>query len=313
LRLIRQARPVAAADPWLLAAEVSISSASGQPSFFAKSAKGILENNSLSPYSKTELYSALGTTELDNGKIRFARRLFRSALESPNENSLAQVHWADHLIGGIGPGESGQNPPRSFEANGSVSFYSSRWEEALDDGIDWLRDQPFSSRPAVFTSYISSSILERYPLSQQILKLSLIANPGNPALINNLAFALASDDKVQEAQRYLDQINPETTEGLARVTLIATHGLVQMRLRNFELGRRLYQRAKESASNIDSAKYRALASILLAREEILAATSEAEQALKTAQHDAKGIAEPDVVAILARVEMLSDQASRASR
>jgi hypothetical protein len=311
LRLMRQARGVAAIDPWLLAAEVSISSASERPSFFAKSAKRILDNDSFSPYSKTELYSALGTAEMDNGNIRLARRLFKAALESPNENSLAQVRWADHKIGGIGPRESDQAPPRSFEANGSVNFYGARWDEALDDGIDWLRDQPFSSRPAIFASYISSSILGRYSLSEQILRLSLIANPGNPALINNLAFTLASDDKIPEAQKYLAQIDYETIEGLPRVTLIATHGLVQMRLRNFELGRSLYEKAKATASNLRSTKYRAMASILLAREEILAGTAQAEEALRIAQHEAEEIPEPDVKAILASVEMVAGKTSRA--
>ena len=76
-------------DPWLLASEIAISSSIGRTSNLIKAARVKMEAD-IRPSELTELASALGTLEAENGKDRIARRFLRQALNGANENSVAQ-------------------------------------------------------------------------------------------------------------------------------------------------------------------------------------------------------------------------------
>jgi tetratricopeptide (TPR) repeat protein len=115
------------------------------------------------------------------------------------------------------------------------------------DGVEWLRDQPFSKRPAVFTSYVAS-LIEDYEKSISILKKSLNANPDDPTLINNLAFALGSANRLDEAENALRQIDIAEMKGLPAITLAATAGLLLFRSGSPDRGRDLYNLAISRAS-----------------------------------------------------------------
>jgi hypothetical protein len=57
-----------------------------------------------------------------NEKNRQARQLFRRSLAAPNENSVAQVEWANRQIGGLDIQDSRVfDVPRCFEVNAQVS------------------------------------------------------------------------------------------------------------------------------------------------------------------------------------------------
>ena len=141
-------------DPWLLAAEIAVASASQVPSFLAKVGKLRNEDNSLSMFERTELSSALATLELENGRTRHARQLFRRSMDCPNENSAAQVEWANRQIGGLEIRDAALiHVPRPFEVNAHMSLIEGEWRAAIAHGINWLSDQPFSKQPAIFISY----------------------------------------------------------------------------------------------------------------------------------------------------------------
>jgi tetratricopeptide (TPR) repeat protein len=267
LRLIRRAAG-ANSDPWLLAAEIATASAAGYPSLFAKVARSHSEDTSVSLFHRTELTSALATLDLENGKDRLARKLFRTSLKQPNENSLAQAEWANRQLGGLKVEEASLSTQRSFEARANLCAAQGSWIAAAEQGLKWFRDQPFAKRPAMFTSYVSSLIGE-YSVSEQLLRRSLQINPNDPDLINNLAFAIASDDRPEEAAPYLKKINLATMSGTSLVTLLATHGLVLFRQHEDVEGRNLYRKAIDAAGNIGALKYKILATLYLAREEIL--------------------------------------------
>jgi tetratricopeptide (TPR) repeat protein len=285
LRVIRNASG-ARRDPWLLAAEIAVASASKSPSLLAKEGRARNDDDGLSLFERNELSSALATLELENGKNRRARQLFRQALESPNENSVAQVEWANRKIGGL-PIEDPSlfDLPRSFEANAQLSLVKGNWRAAINQGTNWLLDQQFSKHPAIFTSYVSS-LIEDYSRSIGILRASLKANPNEPQLVNNLAFALASNNQLVEAVEALRGADYVNVTGGPGVTLVATHGLVLFRTGNPDKGRELYRLAIERAAKIGLQKYTLMAALYLAREELLAKTPvaqiSAEQALTNA-------------------------------
>jgi tetratricopeptide (TPR) repeat protein len=299
LRVIRNASG-AKTDPWLLAAEISVSSAAKLPSLLAKTGQSRNDDDAVPPFARAELSSALATLELAHGKQRKARQLFRKALEAPNENSVAQVEWASQKLGGLEVTESALMVPRSFEATARRHQINGEWASAIRQGTMWLSDQPFSKRAAIFTSYVSS-LIEQYSKSAKILRKSLKLNPGDFTLINNLAFALASDNKVNEAAEVLNGTDYTQASGTGAITLAATQGLLLFRMGFPAKGREMYRLAVRKAQQLGNQSYTLRAHLYLAREEMLAQTptarSVSEEALSAAiKSDSK-----DVLAVAEQV------------
>jgi tetratricopeptide (TPR) repeat protein len=267
--LIRKA-PSGRHDPWLLAAEIAVASATGTSSRFAIDGRKVLDAGSFHPIETTELASALGTLEHSYGKHRNAKKLFREALTSPNDNSLAQVQWASKRIAGLAVRVDDYHVPFTFEAKALQSFRDGSWMAALDSGRAWLADQPFSSTSAGLSSYIASSIFEDYKLSVRLLEVGLLSNPRDPLLLNNLAFSLASLGDIEGAQRAINKIDVETLDTLESITVRATQGLILYRRGQHAEGRRKYLEAIEIARQNSRQETAVEAMIFLAREELLA-------------------------------------------
>jgi hypothetical protein len=302
LRAIRKSSG-AKIDPWLLAAEIAVASASDSPSLLAKAGRLRNEDSSLSPFERTELSSALATLELENGKNRQARQLFRRALMAPNENSFAQVEWANRQIGGLDAVGSLPDVPCLHEASAQIALASGAWDLAISFGRSWLKDQFFSKRPAIFTSYVSS-LTEHYGDSVVMLRDSLRLNPGDPMILNNLAFALASNNQVVEAVDVLRKADYVAAGGAAGVTLPATHGLVCFRTNEPNRGRVLYRLAMERAAALGAQKYQLMAELYLAREELLAKTSAAGTTVKEALARASGSSDLEVAVLSQQIRRL---------
>jgi len=302
LRIFRAHADVVSRDPWLIAADIGISSACEAPSGFAKKGSSAAENSGFSNFSRTELQSALATLELNHGKTRGARRLFKDSLIAPNENSLAQVEWAERWVGGIAIQPQNLKIPLSFEANAYDAFKRERWWESLECALQWLDDEQFSSRPLYFISHVDSSILEDYSLSIKLIRKALDTHVGNPELLNNLAFALANAGELKEAEDALNGANRGLASEAANVALAATRGLVLMRKGELIKGRESYREAYEKAKRLGlNRRYRQFAAIYLAREEALAQTPEAEIAYCLAKNELGDNPEPDVKLIFDRV------------
>jgi len=309
LKIIRRASG-AKRDPWLLAAEIATASAAHSPTLFAKIGGNRNEDDNVSLFARTELSSALGTLEMENGRVRKARQLFRKSLEGPNENSVAQVEWANRTVGGLEIDKELLALPKTFEASANVNLREGEWNYAIAEGEEWLRDQPFSKQPALFTSYVAS-LIEDYERSIRILKESLHANPDDPALINNLAFALGSANRLDEADSLLRRIDITNCEGPSAITLAATAGLLMFRAGLPDRGREFYQLAISRASSQGNSTYKAMASLYLAREELIASTPAAEIAVNRALVEASKIEDKEVILIAEQVRKL--EATKKSR
>jgi tetratricopeptide (TPR) repeat protein len=302
LGIIRRAAG-AKRDPWLLAAEIATATASQSEALLAKIGSKRNDDDSISPFARTELSSALATLEMENGRTRKARQLFRRSLEGPNDNSVAQAEWANRNIGGLEIDKGSLAVPRTFEASAQLNLVAGEWSHAIAHGEEWLKDQPFSKPPAVFTSYVAA-LTEDYERAISILQKSLSTNPEDRGLINNLAFALGSANRLHDAESALRRIDISDSQGLPAITLAATWGLLLFRSGLPDKGRQLYQLAISRATAQGNSKYRAMACLYLAREELLASTSSAETAVNRALVDASKIADKDVALIAEQVRRI---------
>ena len=91
------------------------------------------------------------------------------------------------------------------------------------------RRPAFSRRPAILGRYIASSLLEDYRAAVEITEKSLLPNPNDPILLNNLAFAYASLGQLDDAQGALDKADKTKASPSDLVCLTATQGMVYYR------------------------------------------------------------------------------------
>ena len=288
-------------DPWLLAAEVGVASVAEVPPRFAKVGFALVEDKRLSDFSVSELASSLATLEMRGGSVKKAKKYFRRSLLNPTENSVAQAEWATTKLGGFQVNVEEYKVARPFEAQAFENFQTGRWEESVQRCRQWHWDQPFSARPAILASYISSGTLERYDESIEIIKNSVVASPNEPALINNLAFAYANLGKIKEAEDAISKVDIAGVSDLSAITLTATKGLICFRKGMIEPGQHLYLEAMDHAKKTGVLNYRAMAAVYLAREEILAGTEYSELALRRAVEESRGQHGLDTLEILNRV------------
>lgn len=261
--------PMTLIDPWLASAEISIATIRNRTSKFIKKGIELVNSKNISPFNFTELASSIGTVELLYGGTKKSREYFNKALISPNDNSLAQIEWASTKDNSLDINPSLFGVKMNFEALALDNFQNKNYETALDNAAKWFIDMPFSKRPIMFGSNLASTILKDQQKSISFLNAGLISHPNDPQLINNLAYALALDDKPKEAFDQLNKIrNEENYDDVTQICLTATKGLASFRSGFDDIGRQLYLEAIEQTKQINNRELNWIAILNYAREEI---------------------------------------------
>ncbi|MFA6309251.1 MAG: hypothetical protein WC677_05860 [Clostridia bacterium] len=295
-------------DPWVLASEISIASLLNKTSNHIKTAREIINSDNFSSFAISELTSALGTLEFEAGDDKSAKRLFSNSFEDPNDNALAQIIWVSKWLHhpqietDINKFSSVQC---AYEANATSLYLSSEWGKALEITELWERDQPYSSRPAQLAAFIYATCFDDYQKSEDVLKHTLISNPDDNMIKNNLAFALINQDKIPDAEKVLNQFkNPNKID--EQVVWNATNGLLLFRKGSIEQGRDLYLKAISIASQNKMEDYKAFASLYLAREEINASSLEAKKALDYAEAQARKSNDVGILYLYEKIKKMMD-------
>jgi Flp pilus assembly protein TadD len=289
--------PATPDDPWLLAAELSVSTLADERPQFTKAALRVMQGGRFHDRHLSELAGAMASLELRSGNARRARKFFRRALTSPTENAVAQAAWA-HFAGGLDIiSEEHLSPTANYEARARESAYSGDWNHSVLEASSWVADQPFSVGAAAFASYVAAVGALDYAAGAQFATRGLQANPQNTLLLNNLAFCRASMGNPSGAAEVISQIPRAEVQDDG--VLLATTGLIEFRRGNPTGGRLLYRKAINLFKTKNLPKSEALAAIFLAREERIAVTEEATQALEGAIRLSAGRPEPEIRRLLA--------------
>lgn len=261
--------PMTLIDPWLASAEISIATMRDRTSKFIKNGISLINSKNISPFNFTELASSLGTIELLYGGTKKSRDFFQKALISPNDNSLAQIEWASTHDQQLDIDPSKFSVKMNYEALALDNYHNKDFKSAIDNAAKWFIDMPFSKRPIMFGSNLASTILKDQEKSLSFLKAGLLSHPNDPQLINNIAYALALDDKPQEAFEQLGKIrNEDEYDEITQICLTATKGLSYFRSGFSDVGRKLYLEAIEKTRQIQNQELNWLAILNYAREEI---------------------------------------------
>jgi hypothetical protein len=227
------------------------------------------------PWKLSELAGALATLELRHGSRRNAQRLAEVALICPTENAWAQLNWLrskNHLPASFSLARS-YVPPASFEARMLECMREQQFGQAFESAIQWTRFEPYSERAAMNATFIGCVELDDFSSVEGLANTALIANPKSFVLKNNLAFALASNGKVDEARGVVEQMRTLAHTTWEKATLLAADGLIAFRDLQFEIGRGYYERSVDQFVRLEDRYSEALARIYWAREELRAGST----------------------------------------
>jgi tetratricopeptide (TPR) repeat protein len=274
--------PNLSADPWLMAAEVAIAGAVGRVTRFGRAARALLFRGAFSPKHISELACALATVELESGNRRMARKLFVAGLERPTENAAAQAEWAFSEIDNLDV-TTQVAPERSYEAEALSDLGRGEWDLAIENARLWRLDEPFSARAAYCGSWTALVVRDDPELALQFADLGLSTKPKDKLLLNNKAVALALLGKPEEARETIQLIQlPDLKDGM-EATYIATQGMIEYRFGNPEIGRILYEKAREVTRRQKNIREEAWSMLFQAREERRFDAHAADHLLREAQ------------------------------
>ena len=290
-------------DPWLLAAEISVAEIVNHTSKFIKVACRMLKAQKQDPRHLTELAATIATIELGAGSRKKARKFFVQSLFAPNDNSIAQLAWASRRTHGAFEFKTSfLEKPRTFEAGAWTHFEKGDWPRALEQAVNWLGDQPFSTRPSILGSYVGI-LIEDYPKTIEVAKAGLRANPNDFDLLNNLVVGLVRSGSLDKAKEIHAKIKSLSLSVNERVVWLATSGLLEYHKKNTEAARALYLEALETAPPNSKLKtlaalYFALYTVQYENPEDWLRTVELAQALAR-EH----VEDADTIELLGRLQM----------
>ncbi len=299
-RQLLQARATTS-DPWLIAAEIAVSQVAQRRSQTASLGQRALKQNQWSPRSTSELAGSVATLLLEDGSTQKARQLFRTSLEDPTENAIAQAQWATQRTSGLFVPAKLLEQPTTYEARALRERTEGRWDEAIASSWNWAEYEPTSTRSLIMGSYVAAVAFGDGTAVLEFTDRGLCAEPHNIMLLNNKAVGLAYLGRVADSVEVLRPVVIESSPQISQPALYATAGLLRFRLGEVEKGRQLYEKALGLPYARRDPGVRILALWHLAIEENRARTEQAEAAVARAERASKDVKLAEVDALRKRL------------
>jgi tetratricopeptide (TPR) repeat protein len=282
-------------DPWVASAEIALATIMNRSPRLTKKGLKMILSGRYSAFSLTELAASIATLEFFSGNKRKTKHLLKTALISPNDNSLAQAGWILSKTPLLEVNPNDYSAENKYEALVLDNYRKKQWHEALKYSVAWFCDLPFSKQPAIYGSYIASNILDKPELARKLLHAGLVSHPNDPQVINNLAYSFALDNQLDEAESYIRRIRKlPKDDPVAALCLVATFGLISFRRGFQDQGRYQYHKAIEATRALRNKQFRWLAELNLAREEILCKSGQIEPIMKEIYNIPEDTEYPDI-------------------
>lgn len=231
-------------DPGILSAEIAFSEIMGRKSKLINYGTLMVNDMNVSVEEKNELIAQLASIEFSYGKSSRGKSLVEKCLVSPNENSLAQFEFLtknfriDHDFDA-----KYYSVMCQYEALARSHFANSDFLKALNNSKLWFDFQPFSNKPAIFSSYIAAAVLSDYNQAITIAKNALKISPDSSALKNNLAYSYARNNQTNQAIKTLESINLSRLEPYESAVISATIGFISFKKGDIESAKKGYDGA----------------------------------------------------------------------
>jgi tetratricopeptide (TPR) repeat protein len=298
-------------DPWLMAAEIALSSFSERTPLFWKPGLRLAESERLPPAQITELAGALGTQMMVDGGGRAARKMMRLSQLAPTENAVAQAEWvAVNLDSTVLAPNALRTSSRAWEALSMHAFYGEGdFRAAMAHAERWIEDEPYN--PLAYAAIaVSANLLEEFEAALYWSGRGLAVSEAFGSLLNTRAFALASTGDLGGAEASLAQLREEEGDTQSLVAA-ANRGLIACRRGQLAAGRDLYRRAISGFKKAGHSELEAAALAYMAAELVrVGALSDAERAFRDAETVHRTLRRRNVQVVIDRVRHLLDRARR---
>lgn len=292
-------------DPWIASAELAVSELSGRTSKNISISKRLLESG-LNPKHTAELASALGTLELSAGANKKAKNYFRSSLEAPNRNVLAQAKWVEQahdLKAGVRI--TNEQMEMAFEAKAWENYIEGNISKALHFCMEWYKSEPYSSKPPMLATYLAA-LVDQYDIVIRVAIDGLKTNPDNLTLKLNKAYGeiakigIFSEKPVDEATiltwvSFFKDIIKKEKSGASHAA--ANLGMLCYRIGYLENGKDWYNYA-ETLCKKEGSETLVMCSTYHAREAIIAKASWADSVYTIAKDLVQKASGPDLPSAL---------------
>ncbi|AYH45690.1 hypothetical protein CDA09_20280 [Azoarcus sp. DN11] len=305
-------------DPWLISAELATAQASERSPKFWRQAQSFLEAKAFAPIHLSELASAVGTIDVQDGKLKKAKERFHQSLKDPTENALAQMKWAEGKIrNGFHLEELISNNRLAYEAAFRTAYTERDMEKALQLAQEWMADEPFAPEPVANVTYVAS-LLDDYETAIRSTERELrLAAAREICILNNRVYALMSGGKAFTDE----QAGAELTDWVSNITrdlresriqdvgdqvhALANLGLLFYRAGEVELGRKFYDQAVDLTKTTKARHTEGAVLTYHAREAILSRAPWASEIMERAKKSVTAGALPGPAFYYAKVEALS--------
>lgn len=269
--------PITKYDPWIMATEISLAMKRGRFSRFIKPAFNIVNSSNYHPFNISELNSSLGTLERETS-LKKSKKLFNASLIKPNDNSLAQAEWMSHQESNflrVNPSEF--EIENNYEAKARDASEHGKWVDSVDYSKLWFLDMPFSRGAVLFGAEVASNNLSNYDEAVSLYKAGLTSHPNDFQMLNNIVYSLCLNNRVEEAEVYINKFNDKGTSIEHQICVTATRGLYYFRKGLHDVGREFYFEAIKKASDENKQSLANIAFVNYVREEYLSGSIVSEE------------------------------------
>jgi tetratricopeptide (TPR) repeat protein len=232
-------------DPWIISSDLAIASCANRPLSKFNRARDMIFKRDIDPRAITELAGEVGTIEGLNGSIKTSKKAFLYSMQELNENSFAQIAWANDNLIKLDTSMLGQRAIEDpFEANVYLGISENKdWDLIMQDIIAWHKYQPFSTIPISIGTIVYDDILCNYDAAIALCKEGLSANACDFELHNNLAYSHILNNEKDKANFQICEYIRKFSDLGQEVYFQAIQGMFEMRFGDIEKGKSFYQTA----------------------------------------------------------------------
>ncbi|HZG01538.1 MAG TPA: hypothetical protein VEY71_11070, partial [Chitinophagales bacterium] len=192
----------------------------------------------------------------------------------------------------------------AYEARAFEFYREGKYQDAFNESVRWLLDEPYATRPARFSTFLASTHLENYKIAAEISMFSLQIAPDNFDLINNLAYSTCLLGNAIGAAQVYSRVNENMLSPKEEVVYAATSGLIQYRNGNPSHGKKLYEQAINSAKDLKDEMLYRLAMVNFMREEYLQNPTRLEDAMPILEKAKENLQDEDLHKEFERIEQI---------
>ena len=300
LNAVRRSRALRT-DPWLMAAEISLSMVARVTPISIMRARQLSESDGIDPWDSSELNGALASFAIDHGGFGKPSKLFKKSLRSPTENTVAQAEWAANQHRAVQVPITLLERPGVFEALALHYRGQRQWNLVVDACRKWSALEPTSSRPMAAGSFVALAALENGEMALEFVNRAALSKPNDFLVLNDRTVALAYLGRLAQAQTEFNRIKPHDLSEVNETAYLATGGLLKYRSGQRSEGFALYMQAMATKVSRERPDIRAIVAWHLLREEAHFGAPDAVALADQLWNQTKNISMPEIAAMNALI------------